>query len=342
MSSTIFNSLQTAKTFSRLNITNNDEFTIPETSALFCAGGGIFRKGIAVGNSNSIIPGSIRFTDNQLQYRISTGWINITGFIVNNNDNSIDDNNDDNKSLIQNINDKENSIIKFGSNGELKETPLYIENSNITGVELLETEYIIPPDNKNLIIGNIQWPTMSGDKNHTLRFSSPGILEPSQGPVPIYDSSIEINKLLYFENKDGKLSNSNILILDENLTGINSLSSIKLSGGNIQIEENKILGSGGLKIISNNGNIDIDTQNGDNIKISTTINGIIELNTSFIDSSGKLTIMNNKNNQQINFLVLSPEKANSSGEKGDFAWDGDYIYICVSDNKWKRTQLSDW
>jgi hypothetical protein len=280
MSSNISKSFQTSKTFSRLNITNNEEFTIPETASLFCAGGGIFRNGIAVGNNNSIIPGSIRFTNNQLQYRTSTGWVNITGLVIN--DNNLNSNNLNSNNLnsnnLNNINIKENSITKFGSNGELKDTSLYIENSNITGVELLETEYIVPPENKNLIIGNIQWPTTNGNKNHTLRFLSPGILEPSQGPVPIYDASVEINKLIYFENKDGKLSSSNISILNEKLTEIN----------------------------------------------------------------GKLNIVNSKNGQKINFLTKPPQTSTSPGKKGDFAWDENCIYMCVSNNIWKRTLLSSW
>jgi hypothetical protein len=340
MSSNIFRSLQTAKTFSRLNITSNEEFTIPETAALFCSGGGIFRKGITVGNSNSIIPGSLRYTNNQLQYRTSSGWINITGFINNDNNYATDKEGLINNSLI--INNKENSIVKFGSNGELKETSLYIENSNITGVELLETEYIVPPDNKNLIIGNIQWPTTNGDKNHTLRFLSSGILEPSQGPVPIYDASVGINKLIYFENNDGKLSSSNISVLNENLTGINVVSGIKLIGGNVQIYSNTINGTSGLTIVGGNGNIGLTPTTNNNVNLSTYGTGIIKLNSSFIDTTGKLNIVNTENGQKINFLTLPPSTSTSPGSKGDFAWTEDYIYMCVSDNVWKRSPLSSW
>jgi hypothetical protein len=341
MSSNIFRSLQTAKTFSRLNITSNEEFTIPETASLFCSGGGIFRKGITVGNSNSIIPGSLRFVNNQLQYRTSNGWINMTGFINNDNDSS----NSNNKGLSENIsiiNNKENSILKFGSNGELKDTPLCIENSNITGVELLETEYIVPPDNKNLIIGNIQWPTTNGDKNHTLRFLSSGILEPSQGPVPIYDISVGINKLIYFENNNGKLLSSNISVLNENLTGINVLSGIKLIGGNVKIFSNTIYGSSGLTIVGDNGNIGLTPTTNNNVNLSTYGTGIIKLNSSFINTTGKLNIVNTENDQKINFLTLPPTTSTSPGSKGDFAWTEDYIYICVFDNVWKRTPLSSW
>ena len=196
-------SCQSSKVFSRIHITNSEEFTIPETASLCCAGGGIFRKGLAIGNNDSIVPGSMRFANDRLQYRTSNDWYNIYGF---------------------NEEPKENSIIKAGLNGELKKTQLYIENSNLIGADLIETEYIVPPENKNLIIGTIQWPTTTGHKNHTLRFVEEGILEPSEGPVPIYDASVKINKLLYFENKDGKLKSSNISVVNNDVNGIDTLS----------------------------------------------------------------------------------------------------------------------
>ena len=94
--------LNITKVFNRIKLTSNEDFTIPETATMFCSGGGIFRNGIAVGNNNSIIPGSIRFTENKLQYKKFENWINITGNFDNN--------------------CKENSIVIFGSDGEIKDT----------------------------------------------------------------------------------------------------------------------------------------------------------------------------------------------------------------------------
>jgi hypothetical protein len=37
-----------------------------------------------------------------------------------------------------------------------------------------------------------------------------------------------------------------------------------------------------------------------------------------------------------------PANASSSGEQGDVAWDANYIYICVSNNTWKRVAISTW
>lgn len=37
-----------------------------------------------------------------------------------------------------------------------------------------------------------------------------------------------------------------------------------------------------------------------------------------------------------------PATASSSGQKGDIAYDENYIYICVATNTWKRVSLSTW
>lgn len=37
-----------------------------------------------------------------------------------------------------------------------------------------------------------------------------------------------------------------------------------------------------------------------------------------------------------------PSNSNDPGTKGEVRFDTDYIYICVDDNLWKRSQLSTW
>lgn len=32
----------------------------------------------------------------------------------------------------------------------------------------------------------------------------------------------------------------------------------------------------------------------------------------------------------------------SSGNVGQISWDGNYLYVCVATNRWKRTQLLSW
>lgn len=38
----------------------------------------------------------------------------------------------------------------------------------------------------------------------------------------------------------------------------------------------------------------------------------------------------------------TPASATASGNKGDFCWDTNYLYVCVATNTWKRTALSTW
>ena len=38
----------------------------------------------------------------------------------------------------------------------------------------------------------------------------------------------------------------------------------------------------------------------------------------------------------------TPASATASGTKGDIVFDGDYIYVCVATNTWKRSALSTW
>ena len=32
----------------------------------------------------------------------------------------------------------------------------------------------------------------------------------------------------------------------------------------------------------------------------------------------------------------------ADGFTGEICWDGDYIYVCVASNTWKRTSLATW
>ena len=301
------NPIENTKTYHRLRLTSNEEFTIPETVALFCSGGGIFRNGIAIGSNESIIPGSLRFVNNKLQYLKNEGWLNVSGFFENN--------------------CRENSIAKFGRDGELTDTNILIENNNISGVDVIETEYITPPDNKNLMLGNIQWPTDIGKVNHSLRFVEPGVLEPSTDPVPIYDISSDVNKLLYFKNIYGKIVSSKINVSEYNLSNIGTLSGLNITGGNIHLFSNTIRGDGGLTVTADNGLLNIMNNN----------NGV-NLSTSGI---GKISMLNTTNSQKISFGVSPPKSSTSNGNKGDFTWNSEYIYVCTSDNCWKRVKFDD-
>lgn len=38
----------------------------------------------------------------------------------------------------------------------------------------------------------------------------------------------------------------------------------------------------------------------------------------------------------------APATSGALGLPGQMEWDSNYLYICVSENYWKRAQLSDW
>lgn len=51
--------------------------------------------------------------------------------------------------------------------------------------------------------------------------------------------------------------------------------------------------------------------------------------------------------QTTNLVVIgtgsaAPSTSSSAGLPGDFAWDTNYIYLCVATNTWKRTAVSTW
>ena len=41
-------------------------------------------------------------------------------------------------------------------------------------------------------------------------------------------------------------------------------------------------------------------------------------------------------------LVGVPANASAYGQKGDFAWDASYLYICTAANTWKRVAIATW
>lgn len=38
----------------------------------------------------------------------------------------------------------------------------------------------------------------------------------------------------------------------------------------------------------------------------------------------------------------TPANKNDTGNTGDICWDSNYIYVCIAQNSWKRSQLNDW
>lgn len=38
----------------------------------------------------------------------------------------------------------------------------------------------------------------------------------------------------------------------------------------------------------------------------------------------------------------TPASASASGNRGQIAWDSNYVYVCTNTNTWKRTAISTW
>jgi len=47
-------------------------------------------------------------------------------------------------------------------------------------------------------------------------------------------------------------------------------------------------------------------------------------------------------NLKVNYYPLVPSTSDSVGEKGMVAQDDNYLYVCISDNTWKRVAISTW
>lgn len=41
-------------------------------------------------------------------------------------------------------------------------------------------------------------------------------------------------------------------------------------------------------------------------------------------------------------LVNTPTASTAAGKPGMFSYDDDYLYLCVTNNTWKRVALSTW
>lgn len=61
-----------------------------------------------------------------------------------------------------------------------------------------------------------------------------------------------------------------------------------------------------------------------------------------IDSSNRFWLKRNNVNEYIARFVGNPTTSTSVGERGDYSADTNYLYICISSNKWIRIAKTDW
>jgi hypothetical protein len=152
--------------FDKIQLTNSLDFKIPETASIVCNGGGYFKKGIAIGNNESDIPGSLRYNFNGLELKLDDSWVNIKGFDVGNG--------------------FANSIIIVNDNNLLQTSNIIIDDKDIYGINNLEVNNIISSDVDNLYINYTKWPSDIGKKGDTLVYSDDGVLSVNKSPVVYY------------------------------------------------------------------------------------------------------------------------------------------------------------
>lgn len=70
---------------------------------------------------------------------------------------------------------------------------------------------------------------------------------------------------------------------------------------------------------------------------STTVGSTGGVTLNAVGSGSRFTF-----SDVINIPTATPSSASATGTTGDIAWDGDYIYICVATNTWKRVAISTW
>lgn len=70
---------------------------------------------------------------------------------------------------------------------------------------------------------------------------------------------------------------------------------------------------------------------------NSTINGKLGINTT--EPTTELDINSNKIRIRESY---TPESSTATGNKGEWAWDNDFLYVSIDDNNWKRVPLSKW
>lgn len=173
--------------FDKIQLTNSLDFKIPETASIVCNGGGYFGQGIAIGNNESDIPGSLRYNFNGLEFKLEDSWVNIKGF-------SIGDG-------------FANSIIIMNDDNLLETSNIIIDDKDIYGINNLEVNNIISSELNNLYINHTKWPSDIGKKGDTLIYSEDGVLSVNKNPIVYYTDNVPSEKEC--DGKKGTISFDN-------------------------------------------------------------------------------------------------------------------------------------
>jgi len=90
-------------------------------------------------------------------------------------------------------------------------------------------------------------------------------------------------------------------------------------------------------IVGTNSNHDLEFRTNNNGKMIIKAGGDVGIGVT--SPSARLDINSNKLRLRT---AKTPSSSSDTGNAGDICWDGNYIYVCVSTNTWKRSSLSTW
>lgn len=92
----------------------------------------------------------------------------------------------------------------------------------------------------------------------------------------------------------------------------------------------------------NNTDQQLKLKTGTASQITTVVNDLgVQGEPLYATDTGEVYIHNGTKFVPI-ITNRTPSSATDTGIKGQVAWDSSYIYVCVSDDAWKRTALSSW
>lgn len=92
----------------------------------------------------------------------------------------------------------------------------------------------------------------------------------------------------------------------------------------------------------NNTDQQLKLKTGTASQITTVVNDLgVQGEPLYATDTGEVYIHNGTKSVPI-ITNRTPSSATDTGIKGQVAWDSSYIYVCVSDDVWKRTALSSW
>lgn len=92
----------------------------------------------------------------------------------------------------------------------------------------------------------------------------------------------------------------------------------------------------------NNTDQQLKLKTGTASQITTVVNDLgVQGEPLYATDTGEVYIHNGTKFVPI-ITNRTPSSTTDTGIKGQVAWDSSYIYVCVSDDVWKRTALSSW